>query len=279
MLGSMLYFKYDISSDFEVAAVIREPIVKRFKLNEKNICDPDILNFDRNLRRKILAFKPEVIVNCIGSIKQKTVPNSQFVLVNSYFPHLLDEFCIGENIRLVHFSTDCVFFGSKGMYHDYDVHDAKDIYGRSKSLGELNDTKSITLRTSIIGPQLCSNESLLEWFLSQNNEVKGFSKAFFSGLTTTEVSKLVSNILLEHKSLYGVYNLSMSRISKYELLKEIARAFNKKTRIAECQLVNIDRSLDSRRLTSKILYQMPNWRNAIKEMQKDYADYKGYYYV
>lgn len=279
MLGSMLYFKFSTSSEFEVASVIRTPVVKRFKLNKNNIFDQNILKFDKILQAKILNFGPDAVINCIGSIKQKIAKTSDYILVNSYFPHLLDDFCFKENVRLVHFSSDCVFSGVKGMYLDDDPHDASDNYGKSKSMGELDSECSITLRTSMIGPQICSTESLLEWFLSQNGKVHGYANAFFSGLTTPEIAKVVSHLLKAKVATNGIYNLSMPRISKFDLLCQIARSFGLDTKITKSSLPIIDRSLNSDRLLSHLNYNMLDWHNSIEELKNEYLQYKGYYGV
>ena len=179
------------------------------------------------------SFKPDVVINCVGIIKQSD--NSKHVLdsipVNSLLPHRLSSLCRLLNARLIHFSTDCVFSGNKGSYLESDNPDPIDLYGRSKLIGEVMDQNTITLRTSIIGHELKSNKSLLNWFLSSQNEIKGYKNAFFSGLTTLEVAKVIEKYILPNPDINGLFHLASDRISKYDLLSKISEVYNHKIRI------------------------------------------------
>ena len=119
--------------------------------------------------------------------------------------------------RLIHFSTDCVFSGLKGDYLESDFSDANDIYGRSKFLGEISGTNSITLRTSFIGQELETKRALLNWFLSQEGKVKGYRNAIYSGLTTLEIARVVDKYVIPNTALEGIYHLSSDKIDKYYL--------------------------------------------------------------
>ena len=115
-----------------------------------------------------------------------------------------------------------------GNYAEENEPDADDLYGLSKRLGEVLSETSLTLRTSIIGHELNSNLSLLDWFLSQESKVKGYKKAIFSGLTTIEIGKVLEKIILPNKDLSGLFHLSVNPISKYDLLNLGRKRIQKK---------------------------------------------------
>lgn len=217
--------------------------------------------------------KPDVVINCIGIIKQNK--NSKdcvsSLLINALFPHLAADVCEKNNARFITVATDCVFDGSKGDYHDDDLPTCHDIYGMTKFLGEVKDkTNSLTLRTSIIGHELNSNISLLDWFLSQENEVKGFTEAIFSGFTTLEFAKLLAEKIIPNDSLSGLYQISVNPISKYDLLKLVADVYSKDIKINTSDELKINRSLNSDALRGKIDYNPPTWEYLIKEMYNDF---------
>jgi dTDP-4-dehydrorhamnose reductase len=142
--------------------------------------------------RALDSVKPDVVVNCIGVIKQAEAAQDPIasIAINSLFPHQVAALCRERGVRFIHISTDCVFTGSKGMYTEEDHSDALDLYGRSKFLGEVSGPGAITVRTSIIGRELASEYGLVEWFLSEaGGTVRGFSAAIFSGFTTLAESK------------------------------------------------------------------------------------------
>lgn len=152
----------------------------------------DVLNHDQ-LVEALKVTRPDVVLNCVGLVKQLASADDPLsaLPINSIFPHRLARACALANARLVHVSTDCVFSGDKGGYLESDFPDARDLYGRSKLLGEVAYPNSITLRTSIIGPEVQSQHGLVAWFLGQTGSVNGFTNAIFSGLTTDELTKVV----------------------------------------------------------------------------------------
>lgn len=219
--------------------------------------------------------KPCVVINCIGIIKQnkdsKDYINS--ITINSLFPHLVADLCEKNNIRFITVATDCVFDGQKGNYKDGDQPTCHDIYGMTKYLGEVKDKENtLTLRTSIIGHELDSNISLLNWFLSQENVVNGYKKAIFSGFTTLEFAKLLAEKIIPNDELNGLYQISVNPISKYELLKIIAEIYKKNIIIEPNNGVEIDRSLNSDVLRKKIKYIPPKWDRLIMEMYNDFLE-------
>lgn len=226
----------------------------------------------------IKQFKPDYILNCIGIIKQlkESKDKTLSLEVNSLWPHRLAEMAAKNNSRVIHFSTDCVFSGSKGNYTEEDFADARDTYGLSKYLGEIAYDNSLTLRTSIIGHELRSNNSLIDWFLTQQNECKGFSKAIYSGFPTIEVAYFIEQFVF-HNFFSGLYHFSSEPISKYELLKLVASEYKKEIKIIENPDIVIDRSLCSNRLRNQIGFKPKSWEELIKSMHANFKDNKKLY--
>jgi dTDP-4-dehydrorhamnose reductase len=180
----------------------------------------------------------------------------------------LDRLCALAGARLVHVSTDCVFAGTRGHYREDDIADASDLYGRSKLLGEVvNSQHAITLRTSTIGHELNSQYGLLEWFLAQSEDCRGFARAFFSGLPTVELARVVRDIILERPDLHGLYHVGAASISKFDLLTLIAQIYGKKIRIMKDDAFVIDRSLNSQRFTAATGYQAASWPEFVAQMK------------
>ena len=269
MLGNTIIRYLDIYSEHNVFGLCRKNNNK-LKLNKVQIIENiDLDDLDR-LKDIIFSLNANIIVNCIGVIKQKKyeVLDSDMIRINSLFPHVLNEFCNNKNIFLIHFSTDCVFSGTKGNYSEKDIPDPIDLYGRSKLVGELNGQNTITLRTSIIGHELNTNKSLLNWFLSSQNEIKGYKNAFFSGLTTLEVAKTLEKYIFPNPKLSGLYHLASDRISKYDLLNIISKIYNHEINISEDYDYYIDRSLNCDKLINDTGYEITSWSEQIKEMYK-----------
>ena len=142
-------------------------------------------------------------------------------------PHRLHGFCSAAGARLIHISTDCVFSGAHGGYFENDPSDATDLYGKSKYLGEVSGANTVTLRTSIIGHELNTSHSLIEWFLRQQGEISGYTKAIFSGLPTIELARVIRDFVLPNPSLSGLYHVAAAPISKYDLLNLVAQVYGK----------------------------------------------------
>ena len=226
----------------------------------------------------IQSLQPEVVINCIGLIKQHDISKQHIdaVSINSLLPHQLASICSVHSSKLIHFSTDCVFDGKKGQYTEGDLPDALDLYGRSKCLGEVDYAPHLTIRTSIIGHELDSNVSLVDWFLSQDSTVKGFTKAIFSGIPTVYIAKLLLEKILFNKDLTGLYHLSADPIDKHSLLELINKEYNKDIYIEKEDNFVIDRSLCSKRIKEHAKIQVPDWPTLIAFMHNDFVlKYKG----
>ena len=272
MLGSTLYKYFTSKSNIRCYGTMRSKFNdKIFEDYEKeNIFENIEIQNLENLKNILGKIKPDIVLNCVGIIKQ--LDESKDILkclkVNSLFPHELSKICTFFNSRLIHFSTDCVFTGEKGFYKESDIPDAKDIYGLTKRMGEIDYGNAVTLRTSIIGHELSSNKSLVDWFLSQEEQVKGFKNAYFSGLPTIEIAHILDNYVIPNTSLCGLYHLSSKRISKFELLSIIKDVYKKNINIVESFDLNIDRSLDSSRFIMQSGYNQKDWRSLVAEMYK-----------
>ena len=267
MLGSKLFQEF-LKKKYEVRGSLRT-IPKKFLIHKSNIdSDIDVQNIFK-LKKKILKFNPDFIINCTGVIKQKVdqFEEKNIFYINSVFPHELYKISNMINSKLIHFSTDCVFDGKKGNYNEKSVSNASDIYGISKFLGELNFKNSLTIRTSIIGHELNSKNSLLEWFLHlKKNQCYGFVSAYFSGMPTIEIFNFLEKFILRNKKICGVYNLSSSKISKYDLLKKISNIYSKKIKKIKSKKLKIDRSLNSNKIKKLVNYKSPSWDDLIKNM-------------
>jgi dTDP-4-dehydrorhamnose reductase len=223
--------------------------------------------------RFFTSVKPDVVINCVGMTKHHQASSDPQISIpiNALFPHQLSDQCSAIGARLIHISTDCVFSGLKGNYCELDEPDARDIYGKTKHLGELKYTNSLTLRTSTIGHELSSAYGLLEWFLAQQEQCSGFARALFSGLTNIEFSKVVKDIVIQHQDLQGLLHVGGPKINKFELLLLIAKIYGKKIKIIRNEEFILDRSLNSSKFESATGYQAPSWSDMISIM---YAENK-----
>jgi dTDP-4-dehydrorhamnose reductase len=244
--------------------------ISREKNNNRNVNLKNISNF-KNLEQLILKIRPTHIINCIGITKfNNTYKNKKLtVLLNTKMPIYLAELCKLNKIYLLHISTDCVFSGKKGNYSDNSYKDTKDLYGLSKNKGEVKNKFTATIRTSFIGPELNTKKSLLSWFLNEKKFVKGYSKAFFSGITSLELCKIIYNYFIKKNILQNkIINIGSRRISKFTLLTKIRKIFKKNINIVRYQNFIIDRSLDSKKFRKLTSYKVVKWDKMLSELKK-----------
>jgi dTDP-4-dehydrorhamnose reductase len=274
MLGHMLFSVLSENDAFQTYATVRksEDLYQhvRPRMHARILSCVDANDFD-SIRRTLASLHPDVVINCIGIIKQHQMANDPVVsiTVNSLFPHLLSNECGAIGARLIHISTDCVFSGAKGLYTEQDPSDAIDLYGRTKFLGEVNAPHCTTLRSSIIGHELSTSHGLLEWFLKSENNVRGYSKAIFSGFPTIEFSRIIADYVLPNPELSGLYHVSSNPISKYELLKLIGARYDKAVTIQRYDGIVCDRSLNSEKFQAATGYAAPSWTHLITLMHRD----------
>lgn len=212
--------------------------------------------------------QPQQVVNCIGLVSQLALARDHRALdaINTRFPRQLARMCEATGVRLVQVSTDCVFSGTRGGYRENDVPDAEDAYGKSKLLGEIDESHAITLRTSLIGRQLAGNHGLLEWFLAQQGTIHGYSKAVFSGLPTVEFAKVVRDHVIPRMDLSGIYHVASRPISKLDLLRLIASTYGKTIKIVPYASVVTDRTLNESRFRAATGYTSPAWPMLVRHM-------------
>lgn len=231
------------------------------------------------LEEALRELAPEVIVNCVGVVKQLESAEDPFLAVslNSLLPHRLARLCGESGARLVHVSTDCVFDGARGGYRESDRPDAIDLYGRSKALGETTAGQpgAVTLRTSFVGRELGRpTHGLLEWLLAHaGGVVDGWARAIYSGLTSLELARVIRRVVDRHAGLTGVYHVGGAPISKYDLLGVMVETYGLELEIRRTVEPVIDRSLVSERFERATGYRAPSWNEMIREMFDDPTPY------
>ncbi|QWC95534.1 SDR family oxidoreductase [Polynucleobacter paneuropaeus] len=213
--------------------------------------------------------RPSIVINCAGITKHIHEADNPIVVlpINSIFPHRLGKLCTLVGARLIHISSDCVFSGDSGSYGEFSNTDARDLYGKSKSLGEvINQVNCVTLRTSTIGHEIETKYGLLEWFLNQKNECNGFSRAIFSGLTTLELARVIKNHVIPNQTISGLYNVAAEPITKYDLLCLISKIYRKDTNLILNEEFVINRSLSPKKFFDLTGYIAPKWTTMINDM-------------
>ena len=280
MLGHRLLRQ--LASRHEARVTLRRPLreYERFGLFDRAnaYAEADIRDAAR-IEAVLADFSPEAVVNAAGIVKQRADPRLDVVSmeVNALAPHLVARACIRRGAQLVHLSTDCVFSGKKGNYSEQDRPDHGDVYGLSKLLGEADGRGVLTLRTSMIGPELHRKTGLVEWFLSQRGQAKpvpGWRRAIFSGFTTAELARLIETLLTRYPQATGLYHASSTPISKHELLSALNRRLQFGIRIESADQPVCDRSLDSTRFRAAFGYAPPTWDAMLDELAGDIASLK-----
>jgi dTDP-4-dehydrorhamnose reductase len=262
MLGHVL--RRECERRTETFATMRSESDDRNVVEGVRAEDPD------SVARAIDDTEPEVVVNCIGVVKQSPAAADavSLITVNSLFPHRLAAECHARGVRLIHVSTDCVFSGRRGDYVEDDLADPTDLYGRSKLAGEVSGPGTVTVRTSMIGRELQTRNGLLEWLLSQpaGGSVRGYANAVFSGPTAPELARAIVRVAADQPELEGTFHIGAAPISKYDLLLELRDAFGLELEIERSQQPVIDRSLDSGRFRAATGWNPPSWNRMVAEL-------------
>lgn len=279
--GMLGHKAYQILSGYFDTYVTFRNFNKRLKqtniFDEKKVLDKIDAFKIESVKKVIRRVNPDFIINCIGIIKQsKEAKNPKIsIYINSLFPHLLAEYCSAVDSKLIHISTDCVFSGKKGDYTEDDFSDAEDLYGRTKYLGEINYGNSLTIRTSILGHELFTNLSLVEWFLSQENKVvNGYTNAIYTGFPTVTLCYEIVRLINNYPNLTGIFHISSEKISKYDLLTIIKKAYDFNVRINPYNDFYCDRSLNSEKYRKLTNFRPQAWEDMIIQMYKDKLNYK-----
>jgi len=271
MLGHTVFRQLHAHPHYVVHGTLRHPRGAQHFPEDTHgtlISNVDVLDQD-SLVSVLARVKPDVVVNCVGIIKQLADANDPLsaLPINAMLPHRLAKLCALSKTRLIHISTDCVFSGRQGMYVEEDLSDAQDLYGKSNYIGELHvEPNAITLRTSIIGHELGRQSSLVDWFLSQSGPVKGYEKAIFSGLPTVELARVIHEYVIPNPTLHGLYHVSVAPIDKLSLLQLLAQVYRKDIDIVADSQVTLDRSLNSSKFQAATGYVPPAWSDLVKSM-------------
>lgn len=273
MAGHVVYHYLQGTGKYEIAHV-----VYRTPLTEDSIV-LDVRD-SRAVAETVAKVKPDIIINCIGVLVKgsKEHPDNA-ILLNAYFPHFLKKQADAVGARLIHISTDCVFSGKKGHYAEDDFRDADDVYGRSKALGEIINDKDLTLRTSIIGPELKTNgEGLFHWFMMQHGKVNGFKTAIWGGVTTLELAKAMDVAIEENKT--GLIQLSNGEgISKHDLLCLFQEIWQKRdVEICPFDANGVDKSIAK---SGRFDYEVPGYRKMLEDLaawMQEHRDMYGQYW-
>jgi dTDP-4-dehydrorhamnose reductase len=253
--------------------------VAGFDLKKVNHCMSIVGNArdTENIKEIIRKGKYDTVINCIGILNQFAEHNKELaVFLNSYFPHFLASATKDTDTQIIHMSTDCVFSGKRGGYKEDDLRDGETFYDRSKALGELEDNKNITMRNSIVGPDINADGiGLFGWFMKQSGKVNGYTKAMWTGLTTLELAKAME--AAAEKKASGLYNMVYKEsISKYELLKLFNHYMrNDELTINPSDLLAADKSLVRTRF--EFDYSIPDYKTMIDELAKWVNTHKDMY--
>ena len=224
--------------------------------------------------------KFDTVINCVGLLNQYAESNKAgAVYLNSYFPHFLAEITDGTDTQVIHMRTDCVFSGKRGQYTEDDLKDGETFYDRTKALGEIENNKDLTLRQSIVGPDIkVSGIGLLNWFMQQHGEVTGFTGAMWTGQTTLQLARTMEAAAKERA--HGLYNMVPdSSISKYDLLG----LFNKYIRKEKVNIIPVDKMAADKSLMrthwnfgyiipdyEAMVAELADWMRAHKELYPHY---------
>lgn len=240
--------------------------------NSAKIIDKIDVHEFSHVENALNKLKPDVILNCVGvTLRKKEIQDLPYCLeVNSLMPHKLKCWAAQNQAHLIHFSTDCVFDGASGNYTENSPPSARDVYGRTKYLGEVIGDRSLTLRGSMIGHELYGKTELLEWALAQKGKsIKGYANALYSGVTTLVAAELVLSILKQKSFLKGLYQISSEPISKFKLLQKINQSFDLKMQIQEdCSYVS-KKDLSSLKIQNETGFICPSWDEMVNQLASD----------
>ena len=238
--------------------------------HEKNGIYLDVTDTTK-LEEVVNTIKPDIIINCIGVLNEYASQNTNLAFhVNSILPHQLVKLLERIDGKLIHISTDCVFLGTKGDYIEMDTPDGTSDYAKSKQLGEVISKQHLTIRTSIIGPELKENGiGLFLWFMKQKGKIKGYEQVFWNGVTTLELAKAIETMI--KNEITGLYHLgSEEKISKYKLLLMIQKIFKKTdVEITPDSEIILDRTIKSTR--KDFVYTVPSYEDMLLEL-KDWME-------
>ncbi|MCK9900864.1 SDR family oxidoreductase [Frankia sp. Cpl3] len=267
MLGGELVRR--LVRDHDVTATVRAVAPSSPLPADRVLCGVDIRHPD-GLVEAFAAARPDAVVNAVGLVEQRVDEDGErlAIEVNALFPHRLVRQCGAAGARLVHVSTDCVFSGRLGEYHEEDTPDPVDAHGMTKLLGEVCEPGTLTLRTSLIGLETAAVPTgFVETFLAAAGPVIGQRRVVSSGVTTTEFARFVHLALVGHPDLSGIWHLAAEPITAFDLLTLLAERLGRR----DVEIVPSDdevrnRALSARRLWSTTGYRPPAWSVMVDEL-------------
>lgn len=272
MLGHMAMRVLALDPRYEVFGAIRGALDRFPQLSgyREHIVDYVDVSDDAGVARILESLAPAAVINAVAVRPAGLTPSMtpDFVRANALWPHQLANLAEWLNIRLCHISSDGVFSGRRGDYSEDDRPDPEDIYGASKLVGEPVGRHVVNLRTSIIGPELNDGGGLLSWLLRQNDSITGFSRWLYSGLTTLELAKVIRDHVLPDPRLEGIYHVAGEPISKFELLRLLAKFYDHDVVIEEDAGIDRNRTLNAGRFSRSTGYRPPNWAAMISELRQ-----------
>jgi dTDP-4-dehydrorhamnose reductase len=284
MLGHKLMQVLGATPSLEVHGTVRSLPSEEFRSpGVEYHAGVDLAGGTASVARVLDAVAPDVIVNAIGAIKQRDLYSDidRTYFLNGSLPHLLSHLNPNRDGRTIHFSTDCVYTGSRGSYLETEAPDATDVYGRSKAIGELTYAPHLTIRTSIIGFELSAHLGLVGWLMRQTrgSTIHGYTEAIFSGLPTVELSRTVRDLIVTPSQFTGVWHVASQPISKFDLLTRINAALDLGLDIQPSSSVRIDRSLLDVRFRSATGTTTPGWDELTASLRADFVSwpYAGLY--
>lgn len=243
---------------------------------EDTIENVDVGNFDHTIG-VLHALRPDVVLSCAGITKRRPEMKDPVtaITVNALFPQRLAVWAKENGVRVIHFSTDCVFNGKKDIdepaYTEDSPTNGEDAYGRTKALGEIRDDHNLTIRSSFIGRELSVHSELVDWFLAQEGQsIRGFTNAMYSGVSTPVMAKIVGDIIEHHPDLTGLWQLgNPDPIDKYTLLCKAREAFGMEVEITPDDRPAPNAILDGARLHDRIAPDIPSWDDMLHGLASD----------
>ena len=266
MAGHVVYEYFKQVDGYEVFGIARNIG------DDENTINLDVSN-TLKLKETILKHDFDYIINCIGILNKDAEDHpAKSIWFNSYFPHFLEESTTTLKTKIIHISTDCVFNGKKGGYTESDLKDGIGFYAQSKALGEIVNGKDLTIRTSIIGPELnAKGIGLFNWFMLKSSEevLTGYSQAFWSGITTLELAMVIKNVLSQN--IVGLIEIApKQKIDKYNLLLLFNHIYkNGEMEIKSDDKYRVDKSLVSER--KDFIYEVNDYDKMLR-LQKNWME-------
>lgn len=270
MAGHVVYNYLKENTDFIIIDIARGTE------NHLPTYQVDVTDFDA-LQDILQKEKPDFVINCIGILNKDAEDNpAKAIHLNSYFPHFLAKSGSEYGFKLIHISTDCVFDGKDGGYTENSFKNGKGFYAETKALGEVTYGNNLTIRTSIIGPELKKEGiGLFHWFMYQSGKIKGYTNAYWTGITTIELAKAIEAAIKE--DITGLHHVvNNEKINKYNLVNLFKDTFQKKmVEIEPYDGYTVDKSLIKTNMAFN--YKVPSYTLMIQEMQVWIENHKELY--